>query len=148
MEASRLNLNGRVEFLGARRDIDYLLADSDAFVLSTNWEGYPLTVVEAMRTGLPVIATDVEAVREVVVEGETGFTVPKRDIRKLESNVHRILSTPSLRASMGQAGRRRYEKLFSLNAMVQKTWGVYRDVLLQAGSPAWHEVAASGGSEL
>ncbi len=147
-EAARLNLNGKVEFVGSRRDIDSLLADSDAFVLSTKWEGFPLTIIEAMRAGLPVIATDVDGVGEAVVGGETGFTVPRGDVQALGSVLHRILSTPSLRASMGRAARSRYEELFSLNAMVQKTWAVYRDVLMQAGSQAWHEVAATGRGDL
>jgi glycosyltransferase involved in cell wall biosynthesis len=147
-EAARLHLNGRVEFSGSRRDIDLLLAQSDAFVLATNWEGFPLTIIEAMRAGLPVIATNVDGVREAVVEGETGFTVPRKDEAALESCLRRILTTPSLRASLGRAGRRRYEQLFSLQTMVQKTLGVYRDVLIQAGSPAWREAATFWGSEL
>jgi glycosyltransferase involved in cell wall biosynthesis len=147
-EAARLNLNGRVEFTGARENIAPLLADSDAFVLSTNWEGFPLTIIEGMRAGLPVIATDVDGVKEAVVEGETGFIFPRKDVSALESCIRRILTSPSLRASMGKAGRDRFEALFSLAAMVQKTWGVYRDVLLQVGSGAWHETAASGGWEL
>jgi glycosyltransferase involved in cell wall biosynthesis len=97
-----------------------------------------------MRAGLPVLATDVDGVREAVVDGETGFTVPRGDVAALEANLRRLLTSPSLRASVGSAGRARYERLFSLDAMVHKTWGVYREVLIGAGSQAWREVPASG----
>src|SRR5262249_32899351 len=74
-EAEPLVASGRVEFLGERFNIAEILAGSHIFALATKWEGLPLSILEAMRAGLPVIASDVGGVSEAVTEGKTGYLV-------------------------------------------------------------------------
>ncbi len=109
--------------------MDRVLAEAQVFVLATNWEGLPLSVLEAMRAGLPVVATDVGGVGEAVVEGKTGFLVPRGDEEALKARLRTLLLSPDLRASMGEAGRRRYEEAFTLERMLRETWRVYQEVL-------------------
>lgn len=127
--AKRLGLAERVRFWGRRLDVDRLLAEVQVFVLTSNWEGLPLVVLEAMRAGLPVVATDVGGVGEAVVEGKTGFLVGRGDEAALREKLSLLLENPALRASMGKAGRRRYEEAFTLERMLLETWRVYEEVL-------------------
>lgn len=115
----------RVEFLGQRQDIAEILAAADLFVLSTNWEGFPISILEAMRAGLPVIATDVDGVREAVVDGESGILVQARDGNGLARAIQQLIADPALRQRMGSRGRTIYERRFSLSAMLDKTTSVY-----------------------
>ncbi|WP_253701082.1 glycosyltransferase family 4 protein [Thermus scotoductus] len=127
--AEELGLKGRVRFLGTRRDVAAVLAEAQVFVLTSNWEGLPLSVLEAMRAGLPVVATDVGGVGEAVVEGKTGFLVGRKDEAGLRERLCLLLENPALRASMGKAGRRRYEEAFTLERMLLETWRIYEEVL-------------------
>ena len=105
---------GRVKLLGARRDVRELLAAADLFVLSSRSEGLPISVLEAMAAGLPVVATSVGGVSELVVDGETGFLVPPADPRALAEAVGRLLRDPELRHRFGAAGRHRAERRFDV----------------------------------
>jgi glycosyltransferase involved in cell wall biosynthesis len=78
-QVAGLGLQGRVRFLGVRADVADILRASDVFVLSSRWEGNPLSVMEAMAAGLPVVSTGVGGVPELVREGETGLLVPSED---------------------------------------------------------------------
>jgi glycosyltransferase involved in cell wall biosynthesis len=115
----------KVEFLGQRRDIPELLAQADLFVLSTNWEGFPISILEAMRAGLPVISTDVNGVREAVDDGETGLLVSPRDGNGLLGALEKLVFDPTMLEHMGTRGRAKFEQLFSLDAMLNKTVSVY-----------------------
>jgi glycosyltransferase involved in cell wall biosynthesis len=115
----------KVEFLGQRQDIPELLAQADLFVLSTNWEGFPISILEAMRAGLPVISTDVNGVREAVEDGETGLLVAARDGAGLLAALEKLVFDPALLERMGRRGRARFEQSFSLDAMLRKTVSVY-----------------------
>jgi glycosyltransferase involved in cell wall biosynthesis len=129
--ARRLGLEERVTFLGVRRDTDRILANSDIFVLATNWEGFPITILEAMRAGLPVVATDVDGVREAVIDGETGYLTPRGDTEALIDRLTRLLQNSGLRARMAAAGRLAYEREFTREVMLSKIAGVYREALPQ-----------------
>jgi len=98
-------------------------------VLIFVWEGFPLSILEAMRAGLPVVASDVGGVREAVMEGETGFLVPRRDGEALRARLRQLITNASLRVKMGQAGRKRFEERFTFEQMFRKTVEVYEDVL-------------------
>jgi glycosyltransferase involved in cell wall biosynthesis len=115
----------KVEFLGQRQDIPELLAQADLFVLSTNWEGFPISILEAMRAGLPVISTDVNGVREAVDDGQTGLLVSPRDGDGLLTALEKLAFNPALLERMGHRGRARFEEFFSLDAMLKKTVSVY-----------------------
>ncbi len=138
----------KVEFLGQRQDVADILAASDIFVLSTNWEGFPLSILEAMRAGLPVITADVDGVREAVTDGDNGLLVRARNRDGLTAAIRRLLADPVLRERMGARSRLVYEERFSVEAMLQKTGAVYETALGRAILPAPREhfsnVAAGG----
>ena len=123
------DLGTRVRFLGQRMDIPEILAQSHLFVLSSNWEGFPISILEAMRAGLPVVSSDVNGCREAIVEGVTGFLVPSGGVPQLRHAVERLLTDAPLRARMGAEGRKRFEEQFTLEAMLTKTLSVYRSAL-------------------
>lgn len=122
-------LEGRVAVLGARDDVPVLLRSVDVFVLSSRWEGMPLAVIEAMMSGLPVVATDVGGVSEAVVDGETGFLVPPGNSDALAVALDRLLADPALRRRMGDAGRRRALEHFTEESMLTDTAAVYERAL-------------------
>ncbi len=130
-EARRLGIQERVEFLGERRDIPELLSQSHVFLLATNWEGFPLSILEAMRAGLPVVSTDAGGVREAIVPGETGFVLPNNDPSTWCACLQSLLDSPALRQRLGDAARSRYESLFTLSGMARQTLAVYRAVVPQ-----------------
>lgn len=127
--AQELGLENRVRFLGRRVDVDGILAKAQVFVLTSRWEGLPLTILEAMRAGLPVVASDVGGVGEAVVDGETGFLVPRGAESVLGERLRQLIADPGLRVQMGAAARKRYEAYFTVERMVEEVWGVYRRVL-------------------
>jgi|ERR1044071_2713936 glycosyltransferase involved in cell wall biosynthesis len=128
-EAKALSMSGRVEFLGERNDVEEILAGAQIFALTSHWEGFPISILEAMRAGLPVLASDVGGVAEAVAHGETGFVVPRADVATAAERLGRLVASPELRAQMGAAGRRRFEQLFSLQGMLTRTLESYRDAL-------------------
>jgi glycosyltransferase involved in cell wall biosynthesis len=128
-EAARLGLQERIEFLGARTDIPGILSQCQAMLLITNWEGFPITILEAMRAGLPVIASDTGGNGEAVVHERTGLLVPPRDINAVQNAVVRLLESAELRVRLGNAGRTRYEEEFGLSSMLSRTLSVYEAVL-------------------
>lgn len=125
---TNLRLDTKVELLGARLDVDALLADSQIAALLSVQEGFPLVVLEGMRAGLPVVASDVGGVREAVSHGRTGFLVPRGDVVALRAHLETLLGDPKLRESMGRQGRRDYEQHFSVTGMVERTIEVYREL--------------------
>ncbi len=98
---------GRIRALGYRQDVPELLRAADIFVLPSHREGMPRSIIEAMLTGLPVVATDIRGSREEVVEGETGLLVPVADAAALAAALGHLAGDPALRARLGKAGRLR-----------------------------------------
>jgi glycosyltransferase involved in cell wall biosynthesis len=105
-------LSDRVELVGAQGTVTELLARSDVFVLSSRSEGFPVSILEAMAAGLPVVATDVGGVAEAVVDAETGILVPAADQQALAAALERLLADHELRRRLGGAGRTRALRLF------------------------------------
>jgi glycosyltransferase involved in cell wall biosynthesis len=128
-QAARLGVGDRVRFMGSRTDVPALLAGSQIFVLTSNWEGFPISVLEAMRAGLPVIASDVGGTGEAVQDGETGFLIPRGDLETLESRMLRLIEDPELRSRMGSKGRERFTQYFTFELMAQRTEAVYQEIL-------------------
>ena len=96
---------GRLRRLGYRADVAALLAAADIFTLPSHFEGLPMSVIEAMLTGLPVVATDISGPREQVVDGQTGLLVPPATTAPLAAALNRLVADPALRAAMGEAAR-------------------------------------------
>jgi glycosyltransferase involved in cell wall biosynthesis len=144
--AASVGLDDRVHFLGQRRDVDQILADAQVGLLITNWEGFPLSILEAMRANLPVVASDVGGVSESVSDGVTGYVVPQGDAGVLQERLGRLLSDPALRTSLGMRGRAEYETHFALERSVAKTLAVYESVLRRPldTSPSAEETGEAG----
>lgn len=127
--ARSLGLEKRVSFLGFRTDVAQVLSRSQIFVLASNWEGFPRSILEAMRAGLPVVASDVGGVGEAVRPGVTGVLVPRGDVAALVPELRRLLRDPDLRIRMGERGRSRFEEEFTFELFVERTLRLYADVL-------------------
>ena len=118
----------QVKFAGALSDPGPALADSQILVLSTWSEGFPRSILEAMRTGLPVVASDVGGVSEAVEDGVTGFLVPPGSPSALGEKLGILLKSQSIRQLQGAAGHLRYQERFRLERMVSRTMGLYATI--------------------
>lgn len=106
------SLRARVRLLGYRSDVPELLRAADVFALPSHREGMPRSIVEAMLTGLPVVATDIRGSREEIVDGECGLLVPVGDVPALACALSRLVADASLRARFGAAALRRARAMF------------------------------------
>lgn len=122
-------LASRVSFEGAVDDVPAYLRRATILVLATNWEGLPISTIEGLSIGLPVIATDVAGTREQVVDDYNGITVPRGDAPALATAIRKLLQDPDLRYSYGCNSRKLYEKNFTLDRMVERTSALYQDVV-------------------
>lgn len=128
--SARRGLTEQVFFLGRSDDIPRLMAAADALVLSSLWEGLPGVVMEAMASGLPVVATAVGGTPELVIDGQTGFLVPPGEPEVLASALEKVTALPvETLAAMGLAGRRRVEERFHVDRMVEKYERLYLQCL-------------------
>ncbi len=127
--AERLGVADRVEFLGWVEDAPRRIAEVDVFVLASRDEAFPLTIVEAMLAGTPVVATDVGSVREAVIDGVTGLLVPAEDPVALASALRRMVDDADLRATVAAAARRLAEERFTAAAMADGYERVWAEVL-------------------
>jgi len=116
--ANALGIADRVVFLGHRRDVPELLAGCDLLVLPSLYEGLPLSVLEAMAAGRPVVATAIGGTDEAVVHGKTGLLVPPADPDALAGAIRTILRDPQLAQRLAEAGQARARQRFSVAAMV------------------------------
>jgi glycosyltransferase involved in cell wall biosynthesis len=124
-----LGLADRVRFLGWRSDAAEVYDALDVFLAPSRWEGFGLVLLEAMGHRLPVVGSTAGAIPEVVAEGETGFLAPPGDGSALVEPLAKLLADQALRQKMGDAGRRRLEKEFSVEKMVSQTIALYEDVI-------------------
>jgi glycosyltransferase involved in cell wall biosynthesis len=126
-------VQGRVRFLGVRRDVPEVMSAADAYVLSSAWEGMPVVLLEAAAVELPIVATRVGGVAEVVDDGSTGLLVPKRDSAALAGAMVRIENmSPADRAAMGKRGRALVEQRYGTERVMQMWEQLYLD---RAASP-------------
>ncbi|MBN8890877.1 MAG: glycosyltransferase family 1 protein [Rhodospirillales bacterium 70-18] len=114
-------LGARLRRLGYREDVPVILAAADIFALPSHFEGLPMSVIEAMLTGLPVVATRIKGPREQVLEGETGLLVPPMRAAPLAEALRRLADDAALRARMGEAGRARALALYDEGRVVAHT---------------------------
>ena len=119
----------RVRFLGYRDDARQLLAACHIYVLPSLFEGLPVSVLEAMAAGKPVVATAIPGTDEAVLHGRTGLLVPPADPQALAGAIRDVLSDPTLARRLGEAGRERVRRHFSAGRMVERVMGVYEELL-------------------
>jgi glycosyltransferase involved in cell wall biosynthesis len=114
-----------------------LLNACDVFVLSSRQEGFPITILEAMAAGKPVIATDVGGCAEAVVDGEAGLIVPPETLATLADAILSVLADPERAQAMGASGRERVQREFTVDRMVDQHLELYRRMLGEGagGSP-------------
>lgn len=124
----RNGVGDRVHLLGDRSDPERLLAAADVFVLSSRREGTSGATIEAMATGLPVVATDLEGMRGILVDGEQARLVPVGDPAALAAGIGEILDHPELAERLGAAGRATFESRFTLERSVEAMACLYREV--------------------
>ncbi len=110
-----------LRILGYRTDVAAILAAADIFVLPSHFEGLPMSVIEAMLTGLPVVATNIRGPREQVVPGVTGLLVPPAAVTPLAEALRRLVNESAARASMGAAGRERAVELYDEAKVLART---------------------------
>jgi glycosyltransferase involved in cell wall biosynthesis len=137
---SELGFEERVHFTGHTTNTAEQLSCSQIFVLASKSEGFPRSILEAMRAGLPVVASDVGGVSEAVMHRETGLVVPRNDGERLTEALASLIVRPDLRGEFGRAGRLRYELNFTFDQMARKTLALYQHILNRV--PAQIAVAA------
>lgn len=132
MLARQLGVSDRVVFAGYREDVDELLQIMDCFVLPSRWEGLPMVLMEAMAHFLPVIASDVGGVSELVRHGETGFLVRCGDVEDLVQKMLFLHRERDIAKKFGTAGRALVEENFNMARQVRKIEEIYMALITQA----------------
>jgi len=115
-----LGLSDSVKLLGQMDHVEKLLASADVFVMPSLWEGLPIALLEAMSAGLPVIATKVEGVEEVITEGEHGLFVPVENTTALTEAILKLLAEPQLRRKMGAASKAKVLAFYTADQMCEQ----------------------------
>lgn len=128
-QVEALGLRRRVHFMGLRTDVPELLAAADVFVLSSDWEGSPISVMEAMSAGKPVISTAVGGVPELIENGSSGLLVPRADSEALARAINRLAANPNLRKTMGTVAARCARDRYSLQTMTEAYEELYEAML-------------------
>lgn len=123
--ATELGIRDRVIFTGFRNDSEALMKEFDIFCLASDSEGLSSAILAAMATPLPVVATDVGGIPELVLDGETGFLSAAGDSQSLAARLRPLLLSDELRSKMRQAGRRRVEQHFTLDKKLNETELLY-----------------------
>ncbi len=123
----------RVHVLGPRRDVPALMHAMDLFAMPSIWEGFGLVLLEAMAAGRPIVASRVATIPEVVADGETGVLVPAADPVALADAVASLAHDPARARALGEAGRQRLRRQFSIEKMVGDTELLYRELLEERG---------------
>jgi len=133
--AEHLGIADKVILAGFRRDITRILSELDLLVHPAIMEGLGVAILQAMAAGLPVIATPVGGIPEVVQDGVSGLLIPPKDPDALGQAILSILPYPDVRRHMGEEGRRIVREQFSVDRMVDRTLRVYEEVLASKGIP-------------
>ncbi len=134
-----LGLNNYCLFLGLRKDIPEILSDTDIFVSTSRWEGLPLAILEAMAASVPIVATAVPGIKEVLVDG-SGILVPLNNVEELKKALDRLIKDHQLRQTIGKKGQERVSHFYSLSTFIHRWQDLYEELILKAE-------ARRGGSE-
>jgi len=116
-----------VVFFGARGDVPQLLARTDMLVLTSQHEGFPNVLLEAMTARLPVVTTPAGDAADLVRDGQTGFVVPFDDEAILARRLIELARSPAMRRVLGSAGRAQIEQSYGLGGLAQRAFGIYHE---------------------
>jgi glycosyltransferase involved in cell wall biosynthesis len=131
IKSKQLKLEDKIIFTGFRSDIKDILASIDIFVMPSLREGLPMILLEAMAMAKPIVATNIEGIKEVLENGETGILVPPKDARALTAAIIDLLIHNDKAYQIGMAARRVVRARFGVDVMVQKVARVYEELLRQ-----------------
>jgi glycosyltransferase involved in cell wall biosynthesis len=129
LQRDSATLGERIKFLGMSREPERILAAADVVVLPSLFEGLPLTAVEALACALPMVATDIDGTREVVIHEHTGLLVPPRNPELLAFAIAKILTDHTFAKQLGEQGRGYVEKHFDVRMQIEDTVKAYRELL-------------------
>jgi glycosyltransferase involved in cell wall biosynthesis len=121
-----LGLEERVHFLGWRSDAQAVIAALDVLLAPSLWEGFGLVFLEAMALHVPIISTQVSAIPEVIMDGETGWLIPPGDAQAVAAVLADVIADPDTRHARGAAGHERLQTFFTVRAMIERTLAIYR----------------------
>jgi glycosyltransferase involved in cell wall biosynthesis len=124
-----LSISQNVIFTGFRKDVNRIIEEIDLLVLSSLGEGFGLVCLEAMAMGKPIVASNVMAIPEIVVNGETGILTSPKNSHSLAEGIMKLLRDPDLARKMGEKGKKRLEKQFTIEKMTRKTEELYNDMI-------------------
>jgi glycosyltransferase involved in cell wall biosynthesis len=130
-QAANLGITGRVNFVGFSDQPAQHLADAQVFVLSSRSEAFPYSVLEAMRAGLPVVATAVGGIPEAVIHARTGLLAQPSHMEELRAQLAAVIGAPALRKTLGDQGRTRFEEHFTFDKMLLNTLTIYQEILTE-----------------
>jgi len=129
----RYNLSDTIKLLGWRKDVPLLLAAMDICVLTSLWEGLPIFVLEALASGKPVVATDTGGIKEVVVDGKTGYILKPHDVAGIAEKIILLLRDLSLRGEISRSCKFALDESYEFNFMLGATFGLYQSLLRVKG---------------
>jgi len=131
--AAQLGLNGRLFFLGWRRDLPHIYADLDALVVSSKNEGTPVSAIEAMASGLPVVATKVGGLPDLIEDGKTGILVEPGSAEAMAQALVELLRNPRMAEQIGRLAQARVLERYTTQRLLQDVEDLYLELLSQKG---------------
>ena len=129
-----LHLEEHVSWVGPQSNVPDWLHFFDLFVLPSHWEGISMALLEAMATGLPIVATDVGGNPEVIEHGRSGLLVAPSNPQQLSEAISRLIENPTLRQEMGQSGKKRCQERYNIEIIVEQLDALYKNIL-RSGTP-------------
>lgn len=129
LHAKQLGIEKNINFMGSRSDVPEILAESDIFILSSDWEGYPISILEAMRAGLPIICSNVGGTPEAVINEKNGLLVSRGNTQALASAISRLIKDMQERQEFGRNSRVLFEQQGTTEIMLKKIIESYSSLL-------------------
>jgi glycosyltransferase involved in cell wall biosynthesis len=126
--ARQLSVEAKIRFIGLRSDVNSLLRGLDCFVLTSHWEAFPIVVLEAMASQLPVVASDLPGIDEAVMDGFNGYLCPAGDLEAMQAALEKIIGDRDHAAQLGLNGRNRITQFFTRERMILALESVYLEV--------------------
>ena len=127
--AKKINIESKLQFLGFQKNVDEYLSKSDIFVLISNWEGFPISTLEAMSAELPIIVSNVGGAAEAIENCKEGFVVEKGDVKVLREKINYLINNPTKRVEMGKLARKKYETSFAYSKMYSDTFEYFEEII-------------------